>query len=78
MKIIVNIYYRNRLVDAQAHTIRKKKGRACPLDIDIDAAVDNTVGPDQIAAAVREAAQKVLTRAAREHHQHTRPTTKSG
>lgn len=76
MKIIVNIYYRNRIVDAQAHTIRKKKGRAYPLDIDIDAAVDNNVGPREIAAAVQEAARCVLTAAARNLHDNPPPAAK--
>jgi len=76
MKIIVNLYYRNNIVDAQAHTIRKKKGRACRLDIYIDAAIDNTIGPDQIARAVRRAAQQVLARAAQNLHDNPRPPHK--
>jgi len=71
MKIIVNLYYRNNIVDAQAHTIRKKKGKACPLELHIDAAIDNTVGPDIIAKTVRDAAEQALTAAA--HNLHDTP-----
>jgi len=76
MTFIVNLYYRNNIVDAQAHTLRKKKGKNWQLDIDIDAAVDNTIRPDIITGAVRDAPTQALTAALQNHYDNPRPPQK--
>lgn len=76
MRIIVNICYRDNIVDAQALTIRKKKGKAIPLNVHIDAAIDNTIGPGLIGAIAAHAATRTLTAAARKLHDNPRPPIK--
>jgi len=78
MKIIANIYYQNEIVDAQAINVKLKKKRPCPIEIDIDAAVNHTLAPKLIATAVARAVKTALTSAALNLQDNPRPPTESG
>ncbi len=73
MKIIANLYYRNNLVDSQARTIQKKTTAPCELDIHLDAAIDNTIGPQMIPRAMKSAAQRQLAAARQNYHDNPPP-----
>jgi len=75
MKVILELYYRNQIVDAHAITVKKKKRRTPHVEIHIDGAIDNTVGPTLLAKTVHHVAARALTAAALNLHENppTRP-----
>lgn len=60
MKVIIDLHYRGVRVDSHLVTVHPNASGHGTITLDIDSAVDETIGPERIACTIKKMAANVL------------------